>query len=73
MNTFTKILVTLVAVGLFVIIFALIAASASNSGGHGAGIIGLVLFAALIGGLRAVWKKKNNDNKDDDDNSVLQK
>ena len=72
MDTFTKILVTLVAVGLFVIIFALVVGMASNSGGHGPGIIGLILFGALIGGLRAIWKKKNY-NKNNDDNSILQK
>jgi hypothetical protein len=35
----------------------------SDAGAATPGIFGIILFAALIGGLRAVWKKdKNEDN-----------
>ena len=44
--------------------------------GQSSGFIGLILLVALIGAIRAIWKKpKNEGKKDDDENnsSVLQK
>ena len=76
MDKFTKILVTLVVVGLFIVFFAVFTAAGASEGRHTPGIIGLVLFAGLIGALRAIWKKKGNktnNDKNDDNNSVLQK
>ena len=71
MSQLSKILVTIGVVVLFVIIFGAIAGSMSDSG-RTPGILGLIVFGALIGALRAIWKKpKNEENKDN--TSVLQK
>lgn len=71
MSQLSKILVTIGVVVLFVIIFGAIAGSMSDAG-RTPGILGLIVFGALIGSLRAIWKKhKNEENKDN--TSVLQK
>lgn len=71
MSQLSKILVTIGVVVLFVIIFGAIAGSMSDAG-RTPGILGLIVFGALIGALRAIWKKhKNEENKDN--TSVLQK
>lgn len=42
--------------------------------GHSTGLIGIILLAALIGAIRAIWKKPNDeDNNNNDGSSVLQK
>ena len=71
MSQLSKILVTIGVVFLFIIIFGAIAGSMSDAG-RTPGILGLIVFGALIGALRAIWKKpKNEDNTDN--TSVLQK
>lgn len=71
MSQLSKILVTIGVVVLFVIIFGAIAGSMSDAG-RTPGILGLIVFGALIGALRTIWKKpKNEENKDN--TSVLQK
>ena len=73
MNKITKVLITIGIVFLFVIIFGAIAGVMSDAG-RTPGILGLIALGALIGALRAIWKKTNdNDNKDDNNTSVLQK
>ena len=74
MSQLSKILVTIGVVVLFVIIFGAIAGSMSDAG-RTPGILGLIVFGALIGALKAIWKKpKKEEIKDDKDNtSVLQK
>ncbi len=71
MNKTAKILVTFVVVFLFIIIFGAIAGAMSDAG-RTPGILGLIVLAALIGALRAIWKKPQNQ-KDDNNNSILQK
>ena len=74
MNQLSKIIITIVAVVVFFLLFAAVVGTRESSGHSTPGILGLILFAGLIGALRAVWKKdKNNDNKDDNNTSVLQK
>lgn len=71
MSQFSKILVTIGVVVLFIIIFTPIAGAASDAG-RTPGILGLIVFGALIGALRAIWKKpKDEDNNDS--TSILQK
>lgn len=71
MSQISKILVTIGIVVLFFIIFGAIAGAASDAG-RTPGILGLIVFGAFIGALRAIWKKpKNEDN--DDSTSILQK
>lgn len=73
MNKTAKIIISVVAVFVVIMIFAAMAGAASDAGGHVPGIIGLILFGGLYGGLKTMWKdgkKKENDN--DNDNSILQ-
>lgn len=71
MSQLSKILVTVGVVFLFFIIFGAIAGSMSDAG-RTHGILGLIVFGALIGALRAIWKKPKNDDNNDD-TSILQK
>lgn len=71
MSQSSKILVTVGVVFLFVIIFGAIAGSMSDAG-RTPGILGLIVFGALIGALRAIWKKPKNDDNNDN-TSILQK
>lgn len=74
MNTITKILVTVGCVLIFIILFAGVVGTREAAGHKTPGIVGLVLFAALIGALRAIWKGgKKEDDKANDDSSILQK
>lgn len=57
MNTFSKILVTIVAIAVFTILFALLCAITDANGQTTPGLLGIVFLAALIGALRAIWKK----------------
>ena len=56
---------------LFFIIFGAIAGSMSDAG-RTPGILGLIVFGALIGALRAIWKKPKNDDNNNN-TSILQK
>lgn len=71
MSQLSKILVTVGVVFLFFIIFGAIAGS-MNDAGRTPGILGLIVFGALIGALRAIWKKPKNDDNNDN-TSILQK
>ena len=71
MNKTAKILVTFIVAFLFIIFFGAIAGAMSDAG-RTPGILGLIVFAAFIGALRAIWKKPENK-KDDNNNSILQK
>ena len=78
MNKTSKIVISVLASFVVLMIYALLAAATSASGGHVPGLIGLILFGGLYYGLKAMWKdgKKddNNNNSDNSDNtSILQK
>ena len=74
MSKSAKILVTIGAILLYILIATPITASLKESG-KSPGIVGIILLAALIGALTAIWKKpKNNDDENDsNDSSILQK
>ena len=61
MEKSTKVIITVIIVVVFIALFAVISGIRSDAGAATPGIIGLILFAALIGGLRAVWKKDKNE------------
>jgi len=73
MNKLAKILVTVVALFIFFLLFAAIVGSRSDAGHQTPGFLGVILFAALIGGIRAIWKSGKDSDKEDNGNSVLQK
>lgn len=75
MSKSAKVLVTIGAIFLYIIIATPIMAAMKESG-QSSGFIGLILLVALIGAIRAIWKKQKNEGKKDDDennSSVLQK
>ncbi|MCM1502075.1 MAG: hypothetical protein NC115_05345 [Bacteroidales bacterium] len=69
MNTFSKILVTIAVIVVWLILSVLNNAIRQESGHQTPGIIGMVLLIGMIGAIRAVWKKKGDKN----DSSTLQK
>lgn len=72
MSNLSKVLVTIGVVFIFIIFFGGIAGAASANG-HTPGILGLILLAALIGALRAIWKKPKDNGNKNDNSSILQK
>ena len=62
MNQGAKILVTIGVIILFMLIFTPVTIMREEAGAAGPGIIGLILFAGLIGAIKAIWK---NDNKEE--------
>lgn len=73
MSKTAKFLVTVLVIFLFIIIFGAIVGVRSDSGHSTPGILGLLVFAGLIGALRAIWKSKPSENNNDSDSSALQK
>lgn len=73
MSNLAKIVITIVILFVFFLIFGAIASMREGSGQQGAGFFGLILFAGLIGAIRAVWKRDKKDNDQDQDTSILQK
>ncbi len=74
MNGFAKILVTVGVVALAVILFAVVVVVREESGYKTSGILGMVVFAAVFGAIKAIWKKdKQSDDKNENDTSILQK
>lgn len=69
MQKSTKVIVTIVAVVLFFILSAVITGVRSDAGHSTPGFLAIILFVALVGALRAIWKKRDNN----DDNTSLQK
>lgn len=65
MSKVSKLIVTIVIIVIFVFLYAIIVGVRSEAGNSTPGILGLVVFAGMIGAIRAVWKK---DKKEDEDN-----
>ena len=74
MSKSAKVLVTIGAIFLYVIIATPILAAMKESG-QSSGFVGIILMVALIGALRAIWKKPKDDegNSENDNSSILQK
>ncbi|MFR9527519.1 MAG: hypothetical protein SNI45_05535 [Rikenellaceae bacterium] len=70
MNKLSKVLITVVVIFVFLLLFGVIVVAREESGHSMPGFLGLIIFAGLIGALRALWKKKNNN---DNNSSTLQK
>lgn len=71
MSKMAKIIVTIGAIIIYIIVATVIVASIKESGGSSS-FISLILLVALIGAIRAIWKKPKDDDANRD-NSVLQK
>ena len=59
----TKIILTIIIVVVFIGLSAVVTGIRNDAGAATPGIFGIILFAALIGGLRAVWKKDKDEEK----------
>ena len=73
MNKVSKILVTLGVVLVFFILFAAIVGIRGEAGHKTPGIFGLVVFAGMVGALKAIWKKNKSEENENNNNSILQK
>lgn len=73
MNKFAKIIVTIVVVLVFFLLFGAVVGSRSATGQHTPGPLGLILFAALVFSIRAIWRSGKNNDNDKDNSSILQK
>lgn len=63
MNKTSKIIVTIVIIVAFIFLFGIIVGVLGDNGNSTPGIFGLIVFAGMIGAIRAVWKKdKDEDN-----------
>ncbi|MBQ6228456.1 MAG: hypothetical protein IJK08_07845 [Prevotella sp.] len=71
MSKLAKVLVTIGAIFMYILIAVPITAGLKESG-HSSGIVGLVLLVALIGAIKAIWSKPKDDNEDNN-HSILQK
>ena len=67
MKKSSKVLVTVVAIVVFVLLFSVVVGVRTDAGHSTPGILGVILLFGLIGALKAVWKKDgeqdNNDNE----------
>ena len=73
MSKLAKILVTIGVVFLFLVINTVIAGVRSEAGYKTPGFLGLIVFAGMLGALKAIWKKPKKENDDNDKSSILQK
>lgn len=64
MSKASKIIVTIVIIVVFIFLYAIIVGVRSEAGNSTPGILGLVVFAGMIGAIRAVWKKDIDENGD---------
>lgn len=76
MNSFSKVLVTIVVIVLFLALFGALVGVRESSGHSTPGFLGVILLLAVIGAVKAIWKKEKNNNDKSDSNSgssILQK
>lgn len=74
MGKLAKVVVTIIVVFVFFGLFSAIVGSMSDSGQSTPGIFGLILFAGVVGSIRAIWKSDDKENSDDEnEDSILQK
>ena len=72
MSKLAKILVTIVVLMVFFLLFGTLVGSRSADGHQTPGFIGLILFAAVVYAIRAIWKSGNSDDRSNDNGSILQ-
>ena len=72
MSKVSKILVTLGVVFVFFILFAGVVGIRGGAGHRTPGFLGLIVFAGMVGALKAIWKKSKTE-EEGNNNSILQK
>ena len=73
MNKLTKILVTIGVVFLFLVINTIIVGVREEAGHKTPGFLAVIVFAGMLGALKAIWKKPKNQDDNNDKTSILQK
>jgi membrane associated rhomboid family serine protease len=73
MNKLAKIIVTIGVLLVFFLLFGAVVGIRSATGQHTPGLLGLILFAAVVSSIRAIWKSGKTDGNDKDNGSILQK
>ncbi len=73
MNKLAKIIVTIVVLLVFFLLFGAVVGSRSATGQHTPGLLSLILFAAVVFSIRAIWKSGKDNNNDKGNGSILQK
>lgn len=58
MNKSSKIILTVVAIVLFIILFAIIIGVRTDAGHSTPGILSIFLFFAVVEAVKAIWKKR---------------
>lgn len=61
MNKASKVLVTVIAIVIFIVLFAVVVGVRGDAGHSTPGIFGVILLCGLIGALKSVWKKSDNN------------
>ena len=61
MSKASKIVVTIVIIIAFMAIFGIIVGVRGDNGNSTPGIFCLIVFAGMIGAVRAIWKKDQNE------------
>lgn len=65
MSKLSKVIVTIVVIVVFIVLTAVIQIVREDAGYQTHGIMGLIVFGAMIGALCAVWRKKKDDKGND--------
>lgn len=65
MSKVSKVIVTIVVIILFIVLSVVVQIVREEAGHHTPGIMGLIVLGAMIGALRAVWRKKKDDEGND--------
>lgn len=65
MSKISKVIVSVIVIIVFIILTVIVHIVREEAGYHTPGIMGLIVFGAMVGALSAVWRKKK-DNKGDD-------
>lgn len=67
MNKLTKIIISIVFTIITLGIYVVIVGVSQDAGRRPPGILVMILFGALYGGLRAMWKRDKNKDKNNND------
>lgn len=68
-----KVVATVIAVLVFIVLFAIVCGVSGDAGRSTPGFIGIVLTVAVVYAVRAIWKKDNNNDGNGNNSSTLQK
>ncbi|HIW87668.1 MAG TPA: hypothetical protein IAC47_05280 [Candidatus Onthomorpha intestinigallinarum] len=65
MSKLSKVIVTIIVIIVFIILTVVVHIVREEAGYRTPGIMGLIVFGAMVGALSAVWRKRKDDKGDD--------